>query len=231
MQNFTRNDILELLKKDMPAKALVEEAHALSIGDFGKKLIFSESGLDKLLFPDLVKETIRGKKGKFILRGTVGNLFINYEVKMEADDPFVDLFFVRDPTKMDGGSEQTIKLTAQELQYGTRYYFMCGCGRRCNKLYLPQNNLFACRICCDLTYESTRINKNTMGGLSFYVHRRIKLAKIREGMDRISYNSKPTKRASRFFRQWNELEEFINTDTKRLANQQFAEVLRSNSQN
>ncbi len=223
MENLTKNDIIEILKREPPVKALVEESHTLCIGDFGKKLLHQVSGIEEKLFPDLVKP--KGRRGKFMIRGTTGNLFINYEVKLEGEKLMLEIFFVKDATHMDSGAEQTIKLSTQELQYGTRYYFTCDCGRKCNKLYLPKNSLFVCRICSELAYESTRINKKSLGGLPYYVHKRIKLAKLRESMDRISYNGRPTKRAIRFFRQWNNLEESYNADIKSLANKQFAEAV------
>ena len=58
-----------------------------------------------------------------------------------------------------------ISITSTPCHYGgIRLWFICpgwkrgvSCGRRCVKLYLsPRGQVFACRICHELTYESTQ---------------------------------------------------------------------------
>ena len=40
---------------------------------------------------------------------------------------------------------------------GRRFWFLCGCGRRVGKVYLPsEQQIFACRICHNLTYKSAQ---------------------------------------------------------------------------
>ena len=40
---------------------------------------------------------------------------------------------------------------------GRRFWFVCRCGRRVGKVYLPpEEQIFACRICHNLTYESAQ---------------------------------------------------------------------------
>jgi hypothetical protein len=54
--------------------------------------------------------------------------------------------------------EQRIQIVASRPNFGgSRYWFLCQCGRRVGRLYLPpRRNKFACRRCYDLTYESSR---------------------------------------------------------------------------
>ena len=58
-----------------------------------------------------------------------------------------------------------VRLTTTPLPWGgVRWWFVCpltvngrSCGRRCGNLYLPPGGrYFGCRVCYDLTYESTR---------------------------------------------------------------------------
>jgi len=54
--------------------------------------------------------------------------------------------------------EQRIQITASRPHFGgSRYWFVCGCGRRVGRLYLaPGRQAFACRRCNNLTYKSCR---------------------------------------------------------------------------
>lgn len=59
---------------------------------------------------------------------------------------------------------QTITLESTALSFGGwRWWFLCPkCRRRCGKLHLPQQNgKFACRLCHDLIYESSRQSYST----------------------------------------------------------------------
>lgn len=66
-------------------------------------------------------------------------------------------FFCVGGTFCEGGS-QTIPLsTTRPHLGGNRFWFVCGCGRRSGKLYLPSGEtVFRCRRCYDLTYESAQ---------------------------------------------------------------------------
>src|SRR5258708_2534077 len=60
-------------------------------------------------------------------------------------------------------SDYWVSITPTSCNYGgVRLWFLCPgwkngvrCGRRCRKLYL-RGNVFACRVCHELTYESTQ---------------------------------------------------------------------------
>jgi hypothetical protein len=57
-----------------------------------------------------------------------------------------------------------VSITTTPCNYGgVRLWFFCpgwknniSCRRRCRKLYLSGGQVFACRVCHELTYESTR---------------------------------------------------------------------------
>jgi hypothetical protein len=55
------------------------------------------------------------------------------------------------------GFAQTIPFRASAVTFGSRFYFLCECGRSCGKLFLPPGaNRFACRRCHRLRYDSQR---------------------------------------------------------------------------
>ena len=98
-----------------------------------------------------------------------------------------------------GLNSQDILLYESELAFGTRSYFVCKCGHRSHKLYLPSNKAeFRCRKCHNLKYEITTINRNSIQGKLFYrTNRMIKLTNTRVGMNRIFYKNQYTKRFKR----------------------------------
>lgn len=68
---------------------------------------------------------------------------------------------------MDGdprACDYSVSITTTHCNYGgVRLWFICpgwkngiACRRRCQKLYLPRGHAFACRVCHELTYESTQ---------------------------------------------------------------------------
>lgn len=99
----------------------------------------------------------------------------------------------------NGNEPQAILLSEKEMMFGSRSYFVCGCGYRGSKLYLPANSTeLKCRECYNLRYELTTINRKSVQGKVFYkTNRLIKLANARAGMNRIFYKGKYTKRFMR----------------------------------
>jgi hypothetical protein len=69
-------------------------------------------------------------------------------------------------------SDYWVSITSTSCNYGgVRLWFLCPgwkngvrCGRRCRKLYL-RGIVFACRVCHELTYESTQ-NRGAQRGLN-----------------------------------------------------------------
>ena len=53
-----------------------------------------------------------------------------------------------------------IQVTTTRPHYGgVRVWFVCGCGRRCGKLYLPPDgDIYRCRRCYGLAYTSQRVS-------------------------------------------------------------------------
>lgn len=56
------------------------------------------------------------------------------------------------------GHGQVIPFTTTRPHWGgKRFWFVCGCGRRSARLYLPSGQtVFRCRLCYDLTYQSAQ---------------------------------------------------------------------------
>ncbi|HEY2466817.1 MAG TPA: hypothetical protein VGI45_03100 [Terracidiphilus sp.] len=56
------------------------------------------------------------------------------------------------------GNGQTIRLTTTRPHFGgKRFWFLCECGKRAGRLYLPTGQtVFRCRLCYDLTFESAQ---------------------------------------------------------------------------
>lgn len=97
---------------------------------------------------------------------------------------------------------QRILLSEQPLYFGIRSYFVCNCGRRASKLFLPSGqNEFKCRKCHHLRYELSTINRNSVHGELFYrTNRTIKLANQQADMNRIIYKKRYTKRFNSFLK-------------------------------
>lgn len=94
-------------------------------------------------------------------------LLIDFNVEQEGMDEYLVL-------ESGNGRPQRIKLAYVELYLGTRTLFECDCGRRAHKLYLPPHgHLFKCRLCWELSYKSSGINKNTPQGRVLEQGRRI----------------------------------------------------------
>jgi len=73
-------------------------------------------------------------------------------------------------------------------------------------------NLFSCRECSDITYESQRLNRYTMHGLFYYSSRLLKLFEAREKIDRMFYAGKLSRKGKKLFDKYDfreEIEQFI----------------------
>lgn len=201
-------NIEQVTRQLKPAKGLVEEAFQMKIGHFGKRLLFSVKRIEDVL--GIGQDSVReGKKGEIIVKAPrgQGELRISYQVDLIGESPALELSFVRNPLSFEQSIAQRVDLETQELAWGTRYYFVCDCGKRCNILYLASGRqTFGCRECQNLTYEIRRINKRSMNGLLYYLNRKLRLADKREKIDRISYDGKRTKKFERFTRLYSRLE-------------------------
>lgn len=97
---------------------------------------------------------------------------------------------------------QRILLSKQELYFGSRSYFVCECGKRVIKVYLPLGRAdFACRSCCGLRYELSTINRtSTHGAFLYKTNRTLKLVNQQADINRIIYKGSYTRRYNRFLK-------------------------------
>ena len=159
-------------------KTLVENTFALST---------------KLLRKDLQKarekKPVEEQYINFIHNGNSSVLFYSIEYDFENTAYLVINFT---------GESQKIRLSREELTFGTRTYLTCGCSKRVNTLYL-KNTFFACFNCHQLRYKSTTINSRSDHGRMLYMqNKRLELIEMRESIPRPLYRSKWTKRFIRF---------------------------------
>ncbi|GAJ20291.1 unnamed protein product [marine sediment metagenome] len=96
-----------------------------------------------------------------------------------------------------------VRLVPTKCNYGgQRWWFICNnCQRRVGVLYIGDSE-FACRHCYNLTYESRNESRRGFFGV---MENFFKAEKIREGMKRLFYNGKPTRK----MRRWMALREKI----------------------
>lgn len=103
---------------------------------------------------------------------------------------------------MAGNEPQKLNLEWEEITYGNRAYFVCSCGHRASKLYLPPHgHEFKCRECHSLQYRLSSFNRHSVAGRAIYRMNRLqKLTDSRANMSRILYNGKFSKRFESFLR-------------------------------
>lgn len=116
----------------------------------------------------------------------------NIEVEVSTWNP--ERYFIR---LKYGEFEYDVPLVTTHCNYGgKRYWFEClFCKRRMGALYL-RGNIFACRHCQFLTYESKLLSGSRKGA-----GRIISLPELEEAENRVKrlyYNGKPTKKYIRF---------------------------------
>lgn len=116
----------------------------------------------------------------------------NIEVEVSTWNPERQFILLR-----YGEFEYNVPLITTSCNYGgVRYWFEClYCQRRVGTLYL-RANVFACRHCQFLTYESKLVGGHLKG-----IGRIISLPELEEAekkVKRIYYNGKPTKNYIRF---------------------------------
>ena len=83
---------------------------------------------------------------------------------------------------------------------GVRYWFYCRfCSRRVGALYLaPSEGYFACRHCCDLSYESRNKSHHGFVGVMVYLmNLEEKIDKLYKSIKRWTYRGRPTKKVRR----------------------------------
>jgi hypothetical protein len=120
-----------------------------------------------------------------------------------GSEPYVRLRYTitryRDGSKQD--YDYKIGLTTTPCRLGgVRYWFVCPhCGRRSGKLYRrPVGEVYLCRICNDLTYESrneTRLGRWGQKGFFLVAYRRME--EMRKEIKRWTWAGRPTRKVRR----------------------------------
>jgi hypothetical protein len=93
--------------------------------------------------------------------GGVDHGSIRYEVSSDEEGRLA-IIVPSQPLKFNRsvrlGQGQTIRLVSTHPHLGgERLWFVCGCGRRAGRLYLPTGRaVFRCRLCFNLTYRSSQ---------------------------------------------------------------------------
>jgi hypothetical protein len=94
---------------------------------------------------------------------------LNFEITSGGRDGWAIFFpeqFLDFGSSFFGGG-QTIPLVRTKPRLGgTRIWFLCECGRRSGRLYLPDGQpIFQCRLCYNLTYQSSQQHSHRQDAL------------------------------------------------------------------
>lgn len=141
--------------------------------------------------------------------GTYGELFIEsngsvqkiyYVARLMKQEASITIFY-----NLFGEEKvQIIPIDYIENNFGHRPYFRCPkCKNRCNNLYIPpqKNSVFSCRNCLNLSYELTRINRDScMGEILYRLHHALKLIEMKNDIKRLFYDGEMTKKAKRYIK-------------------------------
>ena len=162
---------------------LIEECPYFSVSSIRQDL-----GRSRRMEPDI--------KGIFNISQGNRKLLCEYWIDYSNNETFL---FISTGTS---NLPQRILLSKQELYFGSRSYFVCECGKRVIKLYIPSGRAnFACRSCCGLQYELSTINRSSTHGAFLYkTNRTLKLINQRADMNRIIYKGSYTRRYNRFLK-------------------------------
>lgn len=191
----------ELEKKDK-IKHINEDCYRLTISDLGKKLLKNEN-----------KSTLKLSNGS-------SSLYMAYEIK-HKDSPKAIIGFTSNLKSQVVLTHQTIEIEQDVAPYGLRPFFICPeCGTMHRVLYLPPGgkDYFKCWRCQGINYQSTRINRQTCGGIFYYMDRIIKLMNKREKISRQFYRGKVTKRYRAFIFDYLTLTRSVNKEARDKAN-------------
>ena len=141
-----------------------------------KTLICNCYSLDLFLIPD-ASILARGEHSTIITKSSnAASLYIS--ATPENQDK-IKVKVVTDESEFN----QTVEITRKLITFGLRRYFLCGCGRKVNSLYLKRGT-FACRHCHNLVYEITRLRKGTW---LYKLNRSEKIKAAEHQVRRISY--------------------------------------------
>ena len=188
-----------IIKDKKPKKNLAEHSFRLSLSDFGRGLLLPRSKIENENLFFLRKEAgeLIGSSGRTELKNGAQTMRLIFSVNLNEKPKKLVIFFTTNPNNSSKTISQEIELSESVASFGVRPFFQCcECGRDVSVLYLPPNNqnLFKCRVCANISYESCCLNKNTMNSLFYATHKFIKLADKREKIARMYYAGKLTKK-------------------------------------
>lgn len=132
-------------------------------------------------------------------------------VDATCSEPYAKLRYTI--TRYRDGSKQEydyrIKLDKTHCHLGgVRYWFLCPhCGRRSGKLYRkPIGEMYFCRTCNDLTYQSRNEHRiGRFGQLGHFLVLERQLRELRDKLKRYYYAGKPTRKYKRVLQLQNRL--------------------------
>jgi hypothetical protein len=175
-------------KDKTPKKNLAEQSFRLALSDFGRGLLLPKEKIENENLYFLYQEAgeLKGAAGSLELENGNRSLKMLYSVNLNKRPKRLTLYFSTNPEDKSQTIKQTLELAESVATFGIRPYFACECGRSASVLYKPNGQrLFKCRICSRITYESARINKQSLNGLAYFVHKLTKLADKRENIKRM----------------------------------------------
>ena len=209
-------------------KNLSEDSFRICIGDFGKRLLYpvDAEGFDDFdyLF-NKEAEALRGKEGSFVVSNGIEKKYISFSVNLNNTPKTIKLFLKKKADSSEG-FDQEVEIEEDVITFGIRPFFRCSCGKNATVLYMTENrNLFSCRDCSNIAYESQRLNRHTMQGLFYYSSRLLKLFEAREKIDRMFYAGKLSRKGKRLFDKYDKLSKDINIKTRNKAEEHLLSVM------
>ena len=172
------------------AKEKIEDCTALSISSFNKSGTLKSSNSGTLSWSDYW-----GNESSIAYTINVDKFTSDFDYST----PYLKLSYsVTDNQNQQKDINQTFYLSKTICNYGgNRYWFICKCGKHVSAIYKSCcSDSFACRHCHKLTYESRNLSGTFKAiGKPLSIP---ELDALREGVRRILYNGKPTKRFIKF---------------------------------
>ena len=172
------------------AKEKVEDCLALHVSPLNKSKIFKTSNSGTLSWVDSDDK-------------------LNYVIGFDDFTPTISISYsVTYSSGQQQSINQTFYLSKTFCNFeGSRYWFICSCGKRVGILYKPSfSDTFACRHCYNLTYQSRNRSgfEKQMGKAPSIPE----LDALRESVKRTSYKGKPTKRFIKYKQKLNQFEAY-----------------------
>lgn len=161
----------------------VEQTYQLEISAFGKQLL--RPGTDGQL-----------KSGTMWSTDSMSVMPVSWYVLI-TPRPLVMVTFLKNGRLRS----QVFGIVQQRITFGTKLYLECACGRRALKLYSrPELYGFSCRKCQRLYYELSRIKKQGLSTLFYFLNRKLKIQAMQARVGRIVYRERRTRKAESVLR-------------------------------